>query len=131
MNSSDDASGRRSVTRVAGWPTSSSQSTTTCSPPSSPSGNGALTLNPTPRSSTATSASGICSRNIVRTGRGSNVTVSVIRYPDGAVGADRIPTLELEQPDDRQRGDDGPPGRDDEVVAGRHDVGHRLPDRRG
>ena len=69
--------GERNVTRVTGSDMSSSHSTTVCSPSSSPSGKGAVTLNPS-GPSTAMTASSHCPRSIDSAGAGSNVTRSTI-----------------------------------------------------
>ena len=131
-------SGSRRVSRVTGVAMSSSNGTTRGSPSSSPSGNGAVTLNPTPSSSTATRAVGKCSRSIVqgrRAGRRSPCRRSVARVESGVqsdghrtVGAHGIPAAEPQQVDDRQGRDDGAAGRDGDVVPGVDDGGDRLAD---
>ena len=62
------------TTRVTGSAISDSTSSTTNWPVISPSGNGRLTRKPTPISSTATIASGICSSTRRTASLASNVT---------------------------------------------------------
>ena len=86
----------RMTTRVAGSVHRCSKSTSTCSPSISPRGNGLVTKNPRPTSSTAYAASGSSARMTRSAGPGSNVTMSVTSYPCRAAGSIRTVTAPLE-----------------------------------